>query len=96
MRRELILKAFQATGVWPIDASPVLKRFNSRKKNAATALEIPHEGNGSSWRQLRKLFDAAVKGGGKVEQSRLGDALHSLQVNNDLLRHQNSLLEHAL
>ena len=83
-------------GVWPIDAQTVLKRFNKRTSQPPTTLEILSEGDSSSWRQLRKLFDAAVKGGGKIEQSQLGEALHSLQVNNDLLHHQNSQLRTAL
>ncbi|KAA8617362.1 hypothetical protein A1F94_012811 [Pyrenophora tritici-repentis] len=29
MRPELILKSFSATGVWPMDADAVLKRFNN-------------------------------------------------------------------
>jgi hypothetical protein len=29
MRPELILKSFEATGVWPMDGEPVLKRFNT-------------------------------------------------------------------
>jgi hypothetical protein len=37
-----------------------------------------------------------VKGGRKIKQSQLGEALHSLQVNNNLLHHQNSQLRTAL
>jgi hypothetical protein len=37
-----------------------------------------------------------VKGSRKIEQSQLSEALHSLQVNNNLLHHQNSQLRTAL
>jgi hypothetical protein len=83
-------------GVWPMDAQTVLKRFNKRTSQPPTTLEIFSEGYGSSWRQVRELFDAAVKGDGRIEQSQLGEALHSLQVNNDLLHHQYSQLRTAL
>lgn len=29
MKPETIVKSFQATGVWPIDLEPVLRRFNN-------------------------------------------------------------------
>jgi hypothetical protein len=94
--RELILRSFEAVGVWPMDAQTVLKRFRKRTSQPPTTLEIFSEGYGSSWRQVRELFDAAVKGDGRIEQSQLGEALHSLQVNNDLLHHQYSQLRTAL
>jgi hypothetical protein len=46
--RELILKSFEAVGVWPMDAQTVLKRFNKRTSQPLTTLEIFSEGDGSS------------------------------------------------
>lgn len=95
MKRDLILKSFQATGVWPMDGSPVLNRFMPRPQQAATNSKIGEQGDGDSWNQLRKDIANGVKmntvAGRKVAQS-----LHSLQVNNDLLHHENKSLRDAL
>ncbi|KAF1935526.1 hypothetical protein EJ02DRAFT_361324, partial [Clathrospora elynae] len=54
------------------------------------------EGNESTWRQLRHLFDSAVKDTIVVEAKKLSDTLHSLQVQNELLHHKNKGLRTAL
>jgi hypothetical protein len=95
-KRETTLKSFEATGIFPMDAQVILKRFRTPTSEQATTPEFSEVGNGNSWRQLRKLFDAAVRDGGKVLQSRLGKAIHSIQVNNELLHYQNDQLRSAL
>jgi hypothetical protein len=49
MTSELILKSFQATGVWPIDADAVLKRFNNHLQQQDNDLEIREQGDGDTW-----------------------------------------------
>ena len=93
---ELILKSFQATGVWPMDADAVLKRFNNHPPRQDDDPEIGVQGDGDSWPQLRKIFDAAVADKAKVEAKRLSQGLHSLQVSNELLHAQNEELRHEL
>jgi hypothetical protein len=75
-KRETILKSFKATGIFPMDAAVILKRFEEPTLEHAMVPEFSGIGDGSSWRQLRKLFDAVVKGGGKVLQSRFSEAIH--------------------
>ncbi|RYO22016.1 hypothetical protein AA0113_g12776 [Alternaria arborescens] len=60
MTHDLILKSFQATGVWPMDASWVLQRFNNNAQQQDDDPGIREQGDGDSWPQLRKIFDAAV------------------------------------
>jgi len=96
MRSELILKNFSATGVWPQNADAVLKRFNKHPQQQDEDLEIGEEGNSSSWRQLRKLFDAAVADKAKVEAKWLARSIHSLQVNNKIYHHNEDGLVDAL
>ncbi|KAF1828610.1 hypothetical protein BDW02DRAFT_651945 [Decorospora gaudefroyi] len=85
MSRDSILQSFRATGVWPMEADAVLKRFNNHPQQDATNSEIGEHGDGDSWVQLRKVFDAAVADKAKVEAKQLAQSLHSLQVNNKLL-----------
>lgn len=93
---ELILKSFSATGVWPMDADAVLKRFNNHPPQQDEDLEIGELGDGDSWRQLRKVFDAAVADKAKIEAKRLAQSIHSLQVNNELLHEREEGLVQAL
>ncbi|RMZ66324.1 pogo transposable [Pyrenophora seminiperda CCB06] len=96
MKPELIIKSFQATSVWPMDADAILKRFNNHPQKQNEDLAIREHGDGDSWLQLRKFFDAAVANKAKVEAKRLSQSLHSLQVNNELLRDQNAGLQQEL
>ena len=96
MTHDLILKSFQATGVWPMDASRVLQRFNNNLQQQDDDPGIGEQGDGDTWPQLRKTFDAAVADKAKVEAKRLSQGLHSLQVNNELLRLQNAELRAEL
>ena len=96
MTPELIKKSFQATGVWPMDADAVLKRFSNHTSEQDKALRLQQHGNGDSWRELRKIFDAAVADKAKVEAQQLKASLHSLQVQNELLHHKNDGLQREL
>jgi hypothetical protein len=91
MTHDLTLKSFQATGVWPMDADPVLQRFNNDPQQQDNEPGIGEQGKGDTWSQLRKIFDAAVADKAKFEAKRLSQGLHSLQVNK-LLRLQNAEL----
>jgi hypothetical protein len=85
MTPELILKSFQATGVWPMDVDAVLKRFNNPPQRQDEDAEIGEHGNGNSWPELRKILDAAVANKTRIEAKQLLQGLHLLQVNNELL-----------
>jgi hypothetical protein len=52
MRPELILKSFEATGVWPMDAEVILKRFNATTSGQATDAELQELGDGDSWNNI--------------------------------------------
>ncbi|KAF1927505.1 uncharacterized protein M421DRAFT_421917, partial [Didymella exigua CBS 183.55] len=80
MTHDLILKSFQATGVWLMDADPVLQRFNNGPQQQDDEPGIGEQGDGDTWPQLRKIFDAAVADKAKFEAKRLSQGLHSLQL----------------
>jgi hypothetical protein len=96
MTPELILKSFQATGMWLMDADAALKRFNNYPQQQDEDAEIGEHGDGNSWPVLRKISNAAVADKARIEAKRLLQSLHSLQVNNKLLRAQNKELQHKL
>ncbi|KAG9193935.1 hypothetical protein G6011_03970 [Alternaria panax] len=92
MTHDLISKSFQAIGVWPMDASWVLQRFINNPQQQGDEPGVGEEGDGDIWSQLRKTVDAAVADKAKFEAKRLSQGLHSLQVNNKLLRVDNEEL----
>jgi hypothetical protein len=96
IRPELILKSFEATGVWPIDGEVILKRFNATTSDEDEDTELRELGDGDTWRDIRKILDAAVAERAKDEGKRVAAALHSLQVQNELLHHENEGLRAAL
>jgi hypothetical protein len=96
MTQDNILKSFQATGVWPMDADVILQRFNNRISEQDKDSKLGQHGDGDSWRELRKIFDAAVADKAKVEAQRLEASLRSLQTKNELLHHENDGLTRAL
>jgi hypothetical protein len=96
MKPELILKSFQATGVWPMDAEVVLKRFSNHTSRQAKASKPGQRGDGDSWIQLRKLYHAAVPDKSKVEARQLEASFHSLQTQNELLHLENNNLKREL
>jgi hypothetical protein len=79
-----------------MDADAVLKRFNNRTLRQAKASQLGQHGDGDSWRELRKILDVAVPDKAKVEARQLEASLHSLQVQNELLHHENQGLRQAL
>jgi hypothetical protein len=75
----------------------VLKRFKTpppqqQDKEAG----IGEHGDGDSWRQVRKLFDAAVPYKAGVEAKRLSAALHSFQAKNEIVRLESGGLKQSL
>ena len=91
-----ILKAFEATGVEPPNANVVLQRFKTTTPQRDKDSELGEEGQEHTWRQLRNLFDTAVRDKAEVEAKKLDTALHHLQVENELLHHENQGLRDAM
>jgi hypothetical protein len=91
MRPELILKSFEATGVWPMDAEVILKRFNTTTSGQDEDIELRELGDGDTWSDIRKILDAAVVDKAKTESKQLASTLHWLQVQNELLHHNEGL-----
>ncbi|KAH6234950.1 hypothetical protein HBI42_020280 [Parastagonospora nodorum] len=89
----LILKAFEATGIWPMDANVILRRFGSTPE----AERISSSGlSGHDWRKLDRLVRAAVNDSHQYEARELRSSVHHLSVQHELLKHENERLKEAL
>ena len=71
MKPETIRKSFQATGVWPMDAEPVLKRFNNRTSRQGHDSELRDSSGSDIPKQLVSLWEALVEDGAKERTKEL-------------------------
>jgi hypothetical protein len=78
MRPELVLKGFEATGVWPMDAEVILKRFNATTSGQDEDAEFGELGDGDRWNNIRKILDAAVTDRVNAKSKRLAAVFYSL------------------
>ncbi|KAF7576139.1 hypothetical protein PtrM4_003790 [Pyrenophora tritici-repentis] len=86
----LILKAFEATGIWPMDANVILRRFASTpeaERSSSSGLS-DHD-----WRKLDRLVRAAVNDSHQYEARKLRSSVHHLSVQYELLKHENEGLK---
>ncbi|KAF7571799.1 Membrane-bound metallopeptidase [Pyrenophora tritici-repentis] len=82
----LILKAFEATGIWPIDANVILRRFASTPEaERSSSLGLSDH----DWRKIDRLVRAAVTDSHQYEARKL-------RSSNELLKHKNEGLKEAL
>ncbi|KAF7572910.1 Membrane-bound metallopeptidase [Pyrenophora tritici-repentis] len=89
----LILKAFEVTGIWPIDANVILRRFASTPEaERSSSLGLSDH----DWRKIDRLVRAAVTDSHQYEARKLRSSVHHLSVQNELLKHENEGLKEAL
>jgi hypothetical protein len=89
----LILEAFKATGIWPIDANVILRRFASTPEAERSSSS---ELSDHDWRKMDRLIRAAVTDGHQYEARKLRSSVHHLSVQNELLKHEVEGLREAL
>jgi hypothetical protein len=96
-RKELIVKSFAATVIWPMDWEVILKRFYN------TAASEPEEGPAkasvlatSNWQHMECLVRAAVDNTSTKDTKQLALTLHHLQVENKLLNSEDKDLRNAI
>jgi hypothetical protein len=93
MQPSLIKKAFEATGLSPLNPAVVLERFESDSSD-------DEEGGSTnplnSWQQLNRRFREVVKDPGDPRTQELNEAIHHLHNSMDIHRHAVNDLEQAL
>ena len=92
------MKSFQATGVWPIHAEVILKRFHTTTplQNKMRLQDLGSTATAIAGERAANFFDPAVANKTRIEARRLEVSLHSPQVQNELLYYENDGLTRAL
>jgi hypothetical protein len=100
MTEKLILRSFEATGIFLIDREAVLKRFRSKTPRTPEE-DNEHEPQSSplveaDWRKIRRVVEQVVKDGKQRKALKISESFHHLQVTNELLREENDGLQNEL
>ncbi|EOA83145.1 uncharacterized protein SETTUDRAFT_164598, partial [Exserohilum turcica Et28A] len=91
-----ILSCFRATSVHPQDGNAVLKHLKKSTPQQDINPELREHGNGDTTRELSNFLDKTMTGCAKVMVSAVKDTIASLQVNNEILHHENTNLREVL
>ncbi|KAI1676317.1 hypothetical protein KJE20_14089 [Pyrenophora tritici-repentis] len=78
MKPETIRTSFQATGVWPMDAEPVLKRFNNNTSERDRDSELAYSSGSHMPPQLVNLSQDSVVNGAKERTEKLPRRVEAL------------------
>jgi hypothetical protein len=89
----LILKSFEATGIWPMDPNVVLKRFIHTPSPDRSS---PSHLSDNDWIHMERLVRSAVKDVHQEESKKLSLSLHHLSTENQVLHYENQGLREAL
>ena len=89
------MKSFSSTGIWPKNSEAILKRFHHTNTSEDEATNNPSAPLDTDWRRMRKLINESVKDGAEKVAKTLTQALHHLQVNNELISQENEGLREA-
>jgi hypothetical protein len=90
------LKSFESTGIWLMEKDIILKRFCSRTPDEADQPKSSPVLADKDWRRMRTLVEDVVREGEEKSAKKITHSLCHLQVQNDLLLHENKGLHMAL
>ncbi|KAF7574024.1 hypothetical protein PtrM4_056470 [Pyrenophora tritici-repentis] len=86
-----------ATGIWPPDPTPILKRFNRNTPEVSSSDESSASVlSGSDWRKIKALVNQTAADRTSKEVKKLHRSLHHISTQNELLRHEIKGLKEAL
>jgi hypothetical protein len=83
LKEDLILKSFEATGIFPLNQDVILQRFKHQSMEGSSSRWI-----GSDWRKMDRLVVSAVNSKDSSEAKKLRRTVHNLQGQNELLNHE--------
>ena len=96
-RQLLILKAFEATGISPLNPEAILRRFTrpslpeQESRESSTSVL-----SASDWRKIDRLIRVVAADMGTAKAKKLSRTIHSVAVGKQLLQHENEGLRAAL
>ncbi|EDU43489.1 conserved hypothetical protein [Pyrenophora tritici-repentis Pt-1C-BFP] len=86
-----------ATGIWPPDPTPILKRFNRNTPKVSSSDESSASVlSGSDWRKIKALVNQTAADRTSKEVKKLHRSLYHISTQNELLRHEMKGLKEAL
>ena len=96
-RSENIQSAFEKTGLWPFNPERIISRFAEHIEPAAS----PDSSSGApiqaeDWAAIRRLINKAAKDIGSKETQRLANTVHTLTIENLILKMENRGLKRSL
>jgi hypothetical protein len=95
-KEETILKAFEVTGLSPLNLEVILKRFNQPAQSGQLSDSDSSALSASDWRKIRQLIDRAVTNRDQRKISKLNQTIHRLSIRSVLAEHENVRLKEAL
>ncbi|KAI1680772.1 hypothetical protein KJE20_09623 [Pyrenophora tritici-repentis] len=95
-KKDTILKAFEATGLSPLEPEVILKRFNQPAQSGQSSDSDSSALSASDWRKIRQLVDRAVAERDQRKISKLNQTIHQLSIRSVLAEHENVRLKEAL
>lgn len=97
IKQPLILRAFEATGISPLNPTIILNRFNqpqpSKERSRESSTSVL---SASDWRKVDRLLKACVDVGASDRAKKLSRTIHSISVRAQLIEHENKGLHEAL
>jgi hypothetical protein len=95
-KKETILKAFEATGLSPLNPEVILKRFNQPAQSGQSSDSDSSALSASNWRKTERLLRQVVHDRSDPRAQKLSRAFHSISVHKSLLTHEAQGLMQAL
>jgi hypothetical protein len=95
-KEETILKAFEATGLSPLEPEVILKRFNQPTQSGQSSNSNSSALSTSNWRKTESLFRQVVTDRSDPQAQKLSQAFHQISVQKSLLTHKAQGLRQAL
>jgi hypothetical protein len=92
---DAILKAWEATGIWPQAAESVLKRFHQGSPDESEASEDSLTAIEGNFQRVQRLLRSAVKDPASDEARSLSLTIHKLQADKDMAEYKNEQLQNA-
>ncbi|KAF1976803.1 hypothetical protein BU23DRAFT_565482 [Bimuria novae-zelandiae CBS 107.79] len=88
---------FEATGLSPLDAEVVLKRFKSKEVERPSSSESTTSVlSASNWRKIERLLRQVVEDVHNSRSRQLSQTIHTIAIQKQLLQHENERLREAL
>jgi hypothetical protein len=96
-KQATILKAFETTGISPLNPDAILRRFTStdpaEQSSRASSTSVL---SASDWRKIERIVKGAAKAIASKRTCTLSYTIHSISVQNQLLKHEVEGLRRAL